>query len=230
MSLGCRKVHSYAGLSRITKLLTYTCLYPFQQPGLKEAQYPFKVGLPGVAHSCLHAIRLIRSSQRYTVLFTSPLPDEQCGSNSCIPRLCVGFFVLPGSRQPLQGLTTGSLDKSWNRRPTTSPTSRFDMERAIFVGLIVCSSYGILLSIPFLYLDSKKPKSNPVAVSNSRLERYSAIVFGLIQIGFLATVDVGAAISLDKSQQVQWMEAACSGMLQIYAGVNVRGLNQNPLA
>ncbi|CAI6337001.1 unnamed protein product [Periconia digitata] len=94
------------------------------------------------------------------------------------------------------------------------------MERALLVGFISCSSCGILLSIPLLYLDSRKSKSAPTTASDSRLERYLAVIFGLMQIGLLAAVDVAAAESLHKSQQVRWMEAVCSSTLQIYAGVN----------
>ncbi|PVH94116.1 hypothetical protein DM02DRAFT_633974 [Periconia macrospinosa] len=57
-------------------------------------------------------------------------------------------------------------------------------------------------------------------MKNGRFERYSTLVFSLIQIGLLAAVCAAAVASLNKNQQVRWMDAACSSTLQIYAGVN----------
>jgi hypothetical protein len=98
------------------------------------------------------------------------------------------------------------------------------MESAILVGFALCSSCGIVFSIPFLYLNVKRSKSIPTIAGYSRLERYSAFVFGLMHIDSLAAIDSATAISLYTSQQVLWIDAACFSALQIYAGVNIRAL------
>ncbi|KAH7108843.1 hypothetical protein B0J11DRAFT_513056 [Dendryphion nanum] len=68
--------------------------------------------------------------------------------------------------------------------------------------------------------DVWKLKSNQLPKKDGHLERYLAVLFGVVQIGLFATTCATTAKSLAEGYEVHCLDAACFNTLQFYAGVN----------